>query len=437
MFAHMGILSTIRSWAVPSGPSTDSESRSTAWTGYPSINNPNTPIADAILGAQRGASVQHASQPMHAGVAIGVPPFVTAIKIIAEDIAGGTVETQVDAGEGRWEVDYTDPLNAFFQTPSPDYSWSSIVESWIANAGLVGDSVTQIIRRQGTVQELRVGAYDEAVIWEDTRGRMWYQLYGRGYQTGPLYPDEVIHIKGFSFDGRRGLNNTLALSSSLRTHIQAQSYINETLRDNKYGIGAIGIKESLGEGPAGLRAKVAMSDYVAGELAARRIPVLDHGAQFLASSLSPNDMSYSEVLSMTAGEVASYLRISLDMLNDREASKSKKDTEQMAHNHVRFCLKPWIRRIEDELERKLYSPDERNKRRIKWNMSSLLKGDSKAVADYLTKMMTAQLMTINEARAVIDLPPVPDGDRFVDFQKSKNIDKENINTKTVAPHEEE
>jgi HK97 family phage portal protein len=79
-------------------------------------------------------------------------------------------------------------------------------------------------------------------------------------------------------------------------------------------------------------------------------------------------------------------------------------------DYVVSTLRPWLVRWEQELERKLLAPRERERFQIEFNLEGLLRGDSESRARFLTTMVTHGIYTINEARRLERLAPVPGGD---------------------------
>ena len=78
---------------------------------------------------------------------------------------------------------------------------------------------------------------------------------------------------------------------------------------------------------------------------------------------------------------------------------------------VQYSLMRWVRKSEQQLTRKLLSESERaNGVQVRFNLSALLRGNEADQVDVATKRLQAGLSTINEERALMDRPPVEDGD---------------------------
>jgi HK97 family phage portal protein len=74
-------------------------------------------------------------------------------------------------------------------------------------------------------------------------------------------------------------------------------------------------------------------------------------------------------------------------------------------------LRRRLKRIEQALEKQLLTPRDRSQGvTIEFNLEGLLRADSAARALFYARMTQIGVMTINEVRALENLPPVQDGD---------------------------
>ncbi|MGO4816461.1 phage portal protein, partial [Cupriavidus sp. 2MCAB6] len=77
----------------------------------------------------------------------------------------------------------------------------------------------------------------------------------------------------------------------------------------------------------------------------------------------------------------------------------------------KFTLRRRLKRIEQALMKQLLTAQDRAAGiTIEFNLEGLLRGDSKARSAFYTALLNAGVMTINEVRALENLPPVPGGD---------------------------
>jgi phage portal protein BeeE len=85
--------------------------------------------------------------------------------------------------------------------------------------------------------------------------------------------------------------------------------------------------------------------------------------------------------------------------------------EQFNRNLVDYAFRPLTIRFGSAFSSSLLN--QRLKQRIKFNLDALLEGDSQAKALYLGTLVSRGLTTPNEARAKLNLPPLPGGDVLI------------------------
>lgn len=101
------------------------------------------------------------------------------------------------------------------------------------------------------------------------------------------------------------------------------------------------------------------------------------------------------------GEIARALNVPLSFLAASEAGTQITLDAQRAL--VDQTLRPWARRIEAELQMKLFPGY-----RIEHDLQELLRGTMKDTAKELTKLVESGILTPNDARWFIGMPPVAD-----------------------------
>jgi HK97 family phage portal protein len=115
---------------------------------------------------------------------------------------------------------------------------------------------------------------------------------------------------------------------------------------------------------------------------------------------------------ITRSRVANVFNIPVTMLNDTEG-QSYSSNEQLMRMFVQLTLMPIVRQYEQEFNRKLLTPAERQAGfYFKFNVNALLRGDTTAQSDYYTKGIRSGWLKPNEVRQLEDLPPEPEGNQL-------------------------
>ena len=141
---------------------------------------------------------------------------------------------------------------------------------------------------------------------------------------------------------------------------------------------------------------------------AGKVPVLDVGMKFIPLSLSPDDAQFVESHKMSIPEVARIFNIPPHLIADLERSTFS-NIEQLSREFVTYTLRPWIKQWEAELNRKLFLEEEKGRFKIRFNINSLLRGDTASQSQQIDTVMKWGIMSINEVRQTFfDMNPIED-----------------------------
>lgn len=135
--------------------------------------------------------------------------------------------------------------------------------------------------------------------------------------------------------------------------------------------------------------------------------VLDRGAKWQNTSMSGVDAQHLETRKHQIEEICRFFRIMPIMVGYSDKAATYASAEQMFLAHVVHTLAPWYQRLEQSIDANLLTAKDRSEGHYaQFVEEGLLRGDSKATAEFLTKLTTNGIMTRNEARAKLDMNPL-------------------------------
>lgn len=137
--------------------------------------------------------------------------------------------------------------------------------------------------------------------------------------------------------------------------------------------------------------------------------ILDDDMTYTPLSSNANDSQMIEARTFNVAEIARFFNINPLLLGDNSGANFS-SIEAANMEFVSHTLQPYIAMLEDEFNRKLVKPSEREHILIDIDEKFLMKGDMATTADYLTKLTSSGVMSINEAREILGLTPVDGGD---------------------------
>ena len=242
--------------------------------------------------------------------------------------------------------------------------------------------------------------------------------------SGVYHEEEIIHIKNFSLDGRQGLST---LTYARVTTGTASAGDKETLDRFVNGGSVRGIVSNdssvrgFGEYQDKELEKTAVdldSRFRGGE----RIVSLPGQVQFSPISLSSADMQFLETRKFGVREICRFFGVHPSFVFD-DTSNNYKSAEMANVAFLNNTLNPILRKIENELLRKLVAPSLWNKRKFMFDRSGIYACDLESRVRYQNQTIAAGLYTVNEWRAKENRPSVPGGDAVLVSANLKSIDE--------------
>lgn len=140
--------------------------------------------------------------------------------------------------------------------------------------------------------------------------------------------------------------------------------------------------------------------------------LLDKGMTWTQIDLSPEDAQMIETRGFGVEEICRIFGVPPHMVGHTTNNTSwGSGIEQQTLGFVKFSLRRRLKRIEQALEKQLLSRvEQRSGIRIEFNLEGLLRGDSQGRSQFYQTMTQLGAMTINEVRALENLPPIAGGD---------------------------
>lgn len=302
------------------------------------------------------------------------------------------------------------------ESPYPTLTACSFWEWMLSSMLLRGDGLAQIVRDRSGKPVRLMPLPRECVSIVRVGDTLHYYVNDDGKYFG-LESEDVLHFPGFGFDGTKGESVIrYAARQAVGAALAADEYAGEFFSNGASPSIAITY-------PAGVSPGTEQQDYLrqqftekyTGRTNHHKPMLLVNGGDIKPVSLTAEDAQLLETRKFQVIEIARAFGAPPHMIGETSASTSwGTGIEQMSIGFVRYTLGPHLRRIEQELNRKLWPRSTRYF--TEFNREGLLAGDSKTEADVLGKALGGPgaqgWMVVNEVRAIKNLPPVPGGDKL-------------------------
>ena len=140
-----------------------------------------------------------------------------------------------------------------------------------------------------------------------------------------------------------------------------------------------------------------------------RTLVLEEGLEFQALGVSQQDSQFIESKRFTTEEIARIFGVPPSMIGaDIKGSMTYANAETRALDYLKFCLGPWLARIESAINFACISPLERRQMYVEFLPDALLATDTAGrYAAYKTGL-EAGFLTLDEVRRKENLPALPE-----------------------------
>lgn len=218
-------------------------------------------------------------------------------------------------------------------------------------------------------------------------------------QTGLIEPINMIHLYKNSFNGVEGKGlleyAKAVISLSDATDKAASKYYSSGCAVQ----GALTLKGARRGSKE--QARTAFMQAHSGTDGSG-IVILDDDIEYKPISSNANESQMLEARIFNVNEIARYFNMNPVLLGD--LSHSSYNTIEAANiEFVDRTLAPYIALLEDEFNRKLVKPSERNVF-VDFDETYLLGTDKKTISEYLGSLVEKGIMSINEARTTLGLP---------------------------------
>jgi HK97 family phage portal protein len=354
-------------------------------------------FADAL--ARRGSSV------------MGLSAVWACINLLAGTIASLPIMVYRTARDGSRTVARDHPL---YYVLHDSANWDqTAVDFWeyqVAAIELQGNAYALIeYRMNGEIGSL-VPLRPDRVKAERVNGRIRYSWREDGREI--VRPgQDVLHIRGPLGDALSGVSTLTACRGTLDAAAYADGAASMVFSNGARPSGILSVDKAL-TAPQRAEAERLLQEKFVGAINAGRPMVLDNGLKWQQLTMSPEDAQMLESRRFSVEEICRLFGIPPHMVGHTENSTSwGTGLEQQTLGFVKFSLRRRLKRIEQALEKQLLTARDRVEGiRIEFNLEGLLRGDSKARADFYQSGLSNGWTTINEVRALENLPPVPGGD---------------------------
>ncbi|HEX9768421.1 MAG TPA: phage portal protein [Kiloniellales bacterium] len=351
--------------------------------------------------------------------ALECPPVAAAVQVMGESVAQLPFRVFQNLGDRQIEERPEHDVNALLGSRGKPNEWQTPFEffeqgtrdvalrgNFYAFKNLVADRLRSLDRLVA----------DKVTVKQDDNFRIRYTVTTPGGGTRDLTSREIFHLRGPSDNGVAGNHVVKQMRHAIGLALAQDKHASKLFAN---GARLSGWLEHPGViGPEGTeRLREAFERIFGGADNAYKTAVFEEGMKFKEGSMTAEAAQLIESRTLQRSVLAAIWRVPPHMIGDLEKATFS-NIEHLARQFVDYALMPWLRRWEQAIGTQLLSDAERAAGLfVKLDPRGLLRGDSKARADFYTKGIAATWLSPNEVREKEDMPPRDGGDEF----KNPNI----------------
>lgn len=224
--------------------------------------------------------------------------------------------------------------------------------------------------------------------------------------------DEILHLKGYTMDGLKGVDpitqhaETFGLALATREH-GSRYFANGTVTT-----GVLQTDEELND-DAYKRIKRNWEDRHQGMTNAHRPIILESGLKWQSLTVDPKQAQMLEALNYNRTEICNIYGVPGHLVNAKDATSNwGAGLQEQNLGMLIYTLQPILTDSEQRMTVSLLDEERFRDYFIEFNIAGLLRGDTKARAEFYRVMFELGAINSNEIRALENMNSRPDGDTF-------------------------
>lgn len=335
-------------------------------------------------------------------------PYFKGLATIVGDVAQTPINLYYrDAKKGKQKVTDHPLANLFKRNVNKFMTVYSFFETMQFHALHYGNGVAQIVKnRNNEVIGLSV-IMPWSLAYAIENNELTYQVdLGDGKKL-VLNPEDVIHIRGFTFDGIVGIPMYKVASLSIKLGLSSEQFSSAFFENAATPSGILKVPYTLENEESIRRLKMQWRTEYQGTKNAANVAVLEEGADFKPISQSFQESQMIESRQFQKLEMANWFNIPNSKLGDKGTYAS---TEESNRDYLATCLNRWFVKWEQELNYKLL-PDT-DDYFFEFNRNSFLRTTLIDRYNAYMRAIMYGIMSPNEVRQLENLPEYPSGDKY-------------------------
>ncbi len=358
-----------------------------------------------------GGSTSAAGMFVNDSTALAYSGVFACVRVISQTIATLNWQVLRESASGTKERITGGAVDRILNySANPEMSAFSWRETALAQA-LLGEGHFSEIERDIMGRPLNLWPIDphRCIPSRNDAGDLVYQVADLAGGTRMLDARDVLHIHGLSWDGHRGMAVVALARRSIGVGLAMDEFAAKFYQNGTQLGLVLEHPKNLSE-PAQIRLKASL-DARTGPNNAFRTIVTEEGMKLSRASMTMIDAQFDESRKFGLAEVARWFGVPLHKIAELDRSTNN-NIEHQSIEFVQDAILPWCRRLEQEVDIKLFGMRS-GKIYTRLNIDTLLRGDIASRYEAYSLGRNGGWLSANDIRKLENMDPIPDGDVYL------------------------
>lgn len=346
--------------------------------------------------------------------AVRISTVYSCIRVRAESIAALPMRLYQIAPDGSKTLAYNQPIYRLLH--SEPNSWMTAAEFWELCCwclDVYGNFYAYIVRVAGTPTEI-IPLSNNSVSCEYITGTNTPQYIitlksndGKIRQVVCSEKD-VLHIRLNAPDGLHGISPIGQVNRLMYNANATESLAGKVYQSGAITSGVLCTENKLDRETHKIIRDTFYNEYV-GTANAGKPMILDGGLKYNQFKISLVDAQFIDSRKYDRDEICGVFRIPPHLVGNLDHATFS-NIEQQNLQFINYSLAPYLRRIEQRVNKQIIPEKMRKSYRFKFDLGSLLRGDSNSQVNYVKSLLDSGIITINDALNILGMNTCSGGD---------------------------
>ena len=339
-----------------------------------------------------------------AQTAIQLSTVYACVRVISETAASLPLGVYEATNDGNLKAGDHPLYRLIHDEPNAEMTSFVFREVMLAHLLLYGNSYSQIIRSgKNTVVGLYPLLPDHMDVDRDSKGNLTYTYTTSDGKTVVIKPQDILHIPGLGFDGIIGYSPIALEKNAIGLGIASEEYGSKFFSNGARPSGILTHPNTV-KNPKAVRES--WNSAYGGSSNSNRVAILEEGMTFTPLSIPNNEAQFLETRKFQVDEICRIFRVPPHLVGNLEHATFS-NIEHQSIDFAVHTIRPWLVRIEQSMNRALFTDQEKGRFYVQFNIDGLMRGDYKSRMEGYAIARQNGWMSANDIRALENQNPIP------------------------------